>query len=151
MHIVTTHKNTDFRCPGQRYCRNAAYIPIHVPILPKSLNPNVKAFLSIHKDLLQVSTVDDINLGEITRLVVVDVNRWERLDRMADLKTRDDLEIFLWDHHFNKGNIAADFQCRERTGATVTLLIRQLKKEKKIIGIITRSDAMRYFYDLLPD
>ena len=99
MRIVTTHKNTDFDALASVIAATLLYSS-SIPILPKSLNPNVKAFLSIHKDLLQVSRVDDINLGEITRLVVVDVNRWERLDRMADLKTRDDLEIFLWDHHY---------------------------------------------------
>ncbi len=59
-------------------------------------------------DLLQVSTVDDIDPGQITRLIVVDVNRWERLDRMADLKNKADLEIFLWDHHINEGDIDAN-------------------------------------------
>ena len=146
MQIVTTHKNTDFDALASVIAATLLYSS-SIPILPKVLNPNVKAFLSIHKDLLQVSRVDDINLGEITRLVVVDVNRWERLDRMADLKTRDDLEIFLWDHHFNKGNIAADFQCRERTGATVTLLIRQLKKERKLITPIQATLFLAGIYE----
>lgn len=146
MRIVTTHKNTDFDALASVIAATLLYSS-SIPILPKSLNPNVKAFLSIHKDLLQVSTVDDINLGEITRLVVVDVNRWERLDRMADLKTRNDLEIFLWDHHFNEGNIAADFQCRERTGATVTLLIRQLKKERKLITPIQATLFLAGIYE----
>ena len=146
MRIVTTHKNTDFDALASVIAATLLYSS-SIPILPKSLNPNVKAFLSIHKDLLQVSTVDDINLGEITRLVVVDVNRWERLDRMADLKSRDDLEIFLWDHHCNEGNIEADFQCRERTGATVTLLIRQLKKEKKLITPIQATLFLAGIYE----
>jgi len=146
MRIVTTHKNTDFDALASVIAATLLYSS-SIPILPKSLNPNVKAFLSIHKDLLQVSTVDDIILGEITQLVVVDVNRWERLDRMAELKTRKDLEIFLWDHHFNDGNIAAGFQCREATGATVTLLIRQLKKEKKLISAIQATLFLAGIYE----
>ncbi|MEJ2283046.1 MAG: tRNA nucleotidyl transferase, partial [Desulfobacterales bacterium] len=119
MHIVTTHKNTDFDALASVIAATLLY-PESIPILPKSLNPNVKAFLSIHKDLLQISTVDDINLTEVSRLTVVDVNRWERIDRMAGLEGQPDLEIFLWDHHFNQGNIQPDFQCLERTGATVS-------------------------------
>ena len=128
MHIVTTHKNTDFDALASVIAATLLY-PESVPVLPKSLNPNVKAFLSIHKDLLEVSTVDDINLAEVTRLIVVDVNCWERLDRLTNLKNRSNLEIFLWDHHFNEGNIKFDFQCLEHTGATVSLLIRELKKD----------------------
>ena len=146
MRIVTTHKNTDFDALASVIAASLLYSS-STPILPKSLNPNVKAFLSIHKDLFKVGTVDDIILGEITRLVVVDVNRWERLDRMAGLKTRNDLEIFLWDHHFNEGNIAADFQIQEPTGATVTLLIRQLKKERKLITPIQATLFLAGIYE----
>ncbi len=146
MHIVTTHKNTDFDALASVIAATLLYSN-SLPVLPKSLNPNVKAFLSIHKDLLQVSALDDINLDEITRLVVVDVNCWERLDRMAGLKTRNDLEIFLWDHHVSPGNIAADFQCQEGTGATVTLLIRQIKKERKLITPIQATLFLAGIYE----
>lgn len=132
MQIITTHKNTDFDALASVIAATLIYSD-SIPILPKSLNPNVKAFLSIHKDLLQVSTIDDIDPGEITRLIVVDVNRWERLDRMASLRNKADLEIFLWDHHINAGDIKADFQCQEPSGANVTLLIRQIQKERKLI------------------
>jgi len=50
MQIVTTHKNTDFDALASVIAATLIY-PGTVPILPRSLNPNVKAFLSIHKDL----------------------------------------------------------------------------------------------------
>jgi nanoRNase/pAp phosphatase (c-di-AMP/oligoRNAs hydrolase)/CBS domain-containing protein len=146
MQIVTTHKNTDFDAMASVIAATFLY-PGSIPILPKSLNPNVKAFLSIHKDLLQVGTVDDLDLDQISRLVVVDVNRWERLDGMASLQSRSDLEIFLWDHHFNEGNISADFLCLEPTGATVTLLIRQLKTERKLITPIQATLFLAGIYE----
>ena len=146
MQIVTTHKNTDFDALASVIAATLLY-PRSLPILPKSLNPNVRAFLSIHKDLLQVGTVDDIDPGEITRLIVVDVNRWERLDRMAILRTKADLEIFLWDHHITKGDIEADFQCQEACGATVTLLIRQIQKERKLITPIQATLFLAGIYE----
>jgi tRNA nucleotidyltransferase (CCA-adding enzyme) len=146
MQIVTTHKNTDFDALASVIAATLLY-PDSLPILPQSLNPNVKAFLSIHKDLWQVSTVDDIDPGQITRLIVVDVNRWERLDRMADLKNKADLEIFLWDHHINEGDIEADFQCQKPCGANVTLLIKQLKKERKLITPIQATLFLAGIYE----
>ena len=128
MRIVTTHKNTDFDAFASVIAAAILYPGAH-PILPRNLNPNVKAFLSIHKDVFSVSTADDIELEDVTGLIVVDVNTWERLDRMDRLKTRDNLEIFVWDHHTDPGNIAADFKCQETAGATVTLLVRELRKE----------------------
>ncbi|MCP4625971.1 MAG: CBS domain-containing protein [bacterium] len=146
MQIVTTHKNTDFDALASVIAATILY-PGSRPILPKNLNPNVKAFLSIHKDLLQISAVDDIDLAAVTRLIVVDVNTWERLDRMADLKNKDDLEVFLWDHHSNTGNISANFKCREATGATVTLLARQLKKEDKVLTPIQATLMLAGIYE----
>jgi tRNA nucleotidyltransferase (CCA-adding enzyme) len=146
MQTVTTHKNTDFDALASVIAATMLY-PGSIPILPKNLNPNVKAFLSIHKDLLEVRTVDDINLDEITRLIVVDINSWERLGRMASLRSRPDLEIFLWDHHTNEGNIKADFRCQEPVGATVSLLVRQLEKEGKVLTPIQSTLLLAGIYE----
>lgn len=130
MQIITTHKHTDFDALASVFAATLLY-PGSIPVLPKSINPNVKAFISIHKDLFDACNTDDISLPSVTRLIVVDVNDWSRLDRLGSLKKRQNLEIFLWDHHARPGTIQPDWELREATGATVTLLIRQLKKEKK--------------------
>jgi len=146
MQIVTTHVNTDFDALASVIAATIIY-PGSIPILPKNLNPNVKAFLSIHKDLLPVSAVTDISLENVTRLIVVDVNTWERLDRMAGLKCKDDLEIYLWDHHTNKGNITANFTCQEPAGATVTLLTGQLEKDGKVLTPIQATLLLAGIYE----
>jgi tRNA nucleotidyltransferase (CCA-adding enzyme) len=132
MQIVTTHRNTDFDALASVMAAILLY-PDALPVLPKSLNPNVKAFLSIHKDLFPIYTVDSIDLEQISRLIVVDVNNWNRLDRMEQLSKRNNLEIFLWDHHIDGGNISADCRVQENTGATITLMMSRLKKEKLLL------------------
>ena len=146
MQIATTHKNTDFDALASVIAATILY-PDAIPVLPKNLNPNVKAFLSIHKDLFQVSTPDDVELPQVSRLIVTDVNKWERLERLASLREKTDLEIFLWDHHTNEGNIEADFVCQEPAGATVTLLVRQLKKEAKVLTPIQATLLLAGIYE----
>jgi tRNA nucleotidyltransferase (CCA-adding enzyme) len=146
MQIITTHKNTDFDALASVIAATLLY-PDAIPVLPKSLNPNVKAFLSIHKDLLQVNTVDDIDLIDITRLIVVDLNRWERLDQIQSLKTRDDLDIIVWDHHASAGNINANLNYQERIGAAISLLVQQLKKEKKVLTPIQATLFLAGIYE----
>jgi nanoRNase/pAp phosphatase (c-di-AMP/oligoRNAs hydrolase)/CBS domain-containing protein len=146
MQIATTHKNTDFDALASVIAATLVY-PGAIPVLPKTLNPNVKAFLSIHKDLFQVSAVDDISLSEVERLIVVDVNTWERLDRLAGLKAQKNLEIFLWDHHAGRGNIAADFRCQEAVGATATLLVRELKTAGKLLTPIQATLLLAGIYE----
>ena len=130
MQIITTHKGTDFDAAASVLAAKILY-PEAVAVLPKSLNPNVKAFLSIHKDLFDVHTPDKIELEEVMSLIIVDTNRWDRLDQMDRLKEKKNLEIILWDHHLNAGDIDATWKCEDAVGANITLLIRNLKNKAK--------------------
>jgi tRNA nucleotidyltransferase (CCA-adding enzyme) len=146
MQIVTTHKNTDFDALASVIAATILY-PDAIAVLPKAVNPNVKAFLSLHKDLLKVQTVKDIELSDVRRLIVVDTNAWKRLDRMEKLREAANLEIHLWDHHADDGDIAASRKCQEQMGATVTLLIRELKKERKLLTPIQATLFLAGIYE----
>ncbi len=146
MQIIATHKNTDFDALASVIAAKLLY-PEAVPILPKSLNPNVKAFLSIHKDLLQLKTAADIELDDVTRLIVVDLNYWERLDQIQGLREKDDLEIILWDHHHGEGDIQAGRRYQQDCGAAVTLLVAELRKQRKILTPIQATLFLTGIYE----
>ncbi len=129
MQVVTTHNNTDLDGLASVIAATMLY-PGTLPVLPKSVNPNVRDFLSLHKDLFPVYTTHEIDFHAVTRLIVVDANNWNRLDGMKGLD-KDKVEILLWDHHLRAGNIAPDWKCQEQMGANITLMVRQLKKERK--------------------
>ena len=132
MEIVTTHRNTDFDGCASVVAATLLY-PQAIPVLPRSLNPNVKGFLSIHKDLFPYEHPNVIDLDEVSRLIVVDTNSWERLERMDKLRERSDLEVFLYDHHALDGTISADRSRVEDIGATVSLLVDELRRQRKIL------------------
>ena len=146
MHIVTTHKNTDFDALASAIAATLIY-PGTLPVLPKTLNANVKAFLSIHKDLFPFYTVDQIDLGEVTRLIVVDTNDWERLDRMGPLRSKSNLEIVLWDHHLKDGTIVPHWKCHVEKGATSTLLVRRIKEEEIVLSPIQATLLLAGIYE----
>jgi tRNA nucleotidyltransferase (CCA-adding enzyme) len=146
MQIVTTHKNTDFDALASTIAATILY-PEAIPVLPKSVNPNVKAFLSIHKDIFNISSFDDILLDQVNRLVVVDINSWTRLGRLRRLKNKKNLEVILWDHHSNVGDINPIWKCQEPMGANITLMIRQLKQEKKVITPIQATLFLAGLYE----
>ena len=75
MQIITTHKGVDFDAAASVLAAKILY-PEAVAVLPNSLNPNVKAFLSIHKDLFEIHTPPGIELDEVMSLIVVDTNRY---------------------------------------------------------------------------
>jgi nanoRNase/pAp phosphatase (c-di-AMP/oligoRNAs hydrolase) len=121
--------------------------PDAIPVLPKNTNPNVKAFLSIHKDIFKTSSFDDISIEDVKRLIVVDINSWGRLGRLRKLKNKKNLEVHLWDHHTNVGDIKPTWKCQEAVGANITLMIRQLKQEKKILTPIQATLFLAGLYE----
>ena len=136
MQIVTTHKSTDFDGLASLIAATLIY-PDAVPVLPKTYNPNVKAFLSIHKDLFNLAKVEDIDLNNVTGLIVVDTNQWARLDRMTALKENRALEVILWDHHEgNECDLSPTWQCHEPIGANITLMLRLIMERSIPISSI---------------
>ncbi|RPH51591.1 MAG: CBS domain-containing protein [Desulfobacteraceae bacterium] len=148
MQIITTHKNTDFDALASMVAAKVLY-PEAVCVLPRTINPNVKAFMSIHKDIFDMHSSDEIDFDNVKRLIVVDTNNWKRLDRMETLSKRDDIGIILWDHHKGNGesDIKATWECREEIGANITLMVRRLKKEKKRISPIQATLFLTGLYE----
>ena len=129
MQVVTTHKNSDFDALASVIGATLLY-PKSVGVIPTSVNNNVAKFLSTHKTAFNIILPSEVKFDQVSRLIVVDTDQWRRLDRMEKLRERDDVEILLWDHHSNGGDIEADFRCQEPVGATVTLLVREMKSRQ---------------------
>ncbi|MBW2368834.1 MAG: CBS domain-containing protein [Deltaproteobacteria bacterium] len=130
MRVVTTHKNTDFDALSSMIAATIL-CPDLVPVLPKPVNHNVKEFLAIHKDLLKLRTWKEVDPNAISQLMVVDTDVWQRLGVPDAVKCRSDLDIVLYDHHPANGDIIPSTEYREAVGATITLMIRQLKAANK--------------------
>ena len=145
MKIITTHKGTDFDALASLVAGKLLY-PGAKAVLPNVINPNLKAFLSIHKDFFGFCSPREINLDEVTELVVVDTNSWKRLDGMDALQNRKDLRITVWDHHVN-GDIEAHELHREECGANITLMIRELKAQRKLLSPIQATLFLMGLYE----
>jgi tRNA nucleotidyltransferase (CCA-adding enzyme) len=144
--IITTHKNTDFDALASLVAGSLIY-PDALPVLPRQTNPNVKTFLSIHKDIFEFPRVDQVDLSAVRRLIVVDTNAWRRLDRMDALKKTPDLEIELWDHHPENCDLCPVVSRRETTGANITQMIRVLQERRTLITPIQATLFLAGLYE----
>ena len=129
MNVVTTHRNTDLDGLASVVAGTLLY-PEAVPVLSKQINPNVKFFLTAHKRLIDIKTVNEIDLDQIETLIVVDTNQWKRLDGLGKLKNKPGLAIDLWDHHAAEGDIEACRANQETLGANITAMVEEIKKRK---------------------
>lgn len=130
--VITTHRNADFDALASVVAADILY-PDAQPVLPKQVNPNVKAFLSIHKDIFDIPRRDEVELDEVRRLIVVDTNRWDRLDRFETLRERSGLDLVVWDHHEDSGEMAHLSGRIVEMGAATTLLTQELDRRRKLI------------------
>lgn len=143
--IITTHKNSDFDAFASLVAATLIY-PGAIAAIPKTVNANVRAFMSIHKDVFDYVDRWDIETGKTTRLIVVDTSDWSRLGPIAKLKQRGDLEIFVWDHHTG-GDIDATWKCQEPVGASITLMVRELKAMRRLITPIQATLFLAGLYE----
>jgi tRNA nucleotidyltransferase (CCA-adding enzyme) len=134
MEIITTHKNTDFDALASVFAARLLF-PDAVAVLPGSLNPNVRNFLSIHKSHFPYTLVKDLDLREVTRLIVVDTGSWARLEGLEPLAGRGDLHITIIDHHVEPGDIHADESLSRPAGSATTLMMGFLGENEPVSPI----------------
>lgn len=146
MHIVATHKNTDFDALASVIGVTLLH-PEAVGVIPTSVNNNVAKFLSTHKTAFDLILPREVDYEMVTRLTVVDTDQWRRLDLIDQLKNRDDLEIHIFDHHLNGGDIKADVRCQEAVGATVTLLVREMKQRQMSLNPLASTVMLIGLYE----
>ncbi len=127
MQLIATHKNVDFDALASLVGASLLY-PTAKQVLPSSVNQNVRSFLSIHKDIFDFQQIKEIDLNAIYRLIVVDANRWDRLEGLKPLMTREDIEVHIWDHHPEIGDITPTAGCQDSVGATTTLLVEAIQE-----------------------
>jgi tRNA nucleotidyltransferase (CCA-adding enzyme) len=147
MEIAVTHKNADFDALSSLVAASIIY-PEAVPLLPKTLNPNVRAFLSIHKDLFRFSHSDEIDPEDVDRVIVVDTAQKARIDLPRDLWERTGLQIHVWDHHLAQAcDLAACRICREQVGSATTLLAAELEKRGSRLSPIQATLLLAGIYE----
>jgi len=145
MIIITTHKGTDFDALASLVAASLLY-PGSKPVLPTSINENLKTFLSIHKDLFNLYSPKDIIVEDVKTLVVVDTHSWNRIEGMESLKDKKNLEIIIWDHHI-QGDMETNQKNIKETGAAITLLTQELKKQNKLITPIQATLFLMGLYE----
>ncbi len=146
MEIITTHKMADFDAVASAFAANELYPQAQV-VLPRGLNANVKAFISLHKDVFPYKKAVDIDLSGVSRLIAVDAPHWSRLEDLQGLKDKRELDIHVWDHHRASEGFAASKAHLDEVGATVTLLVLELEKDQSPVTPIQATLFLAGIYE----
>ena len=123
MEVIATHVNADFDCLGSMIAAERLY-PDAVVVFPGGQERGLRDFL-LQSTLYAygVKGVRDVDLDQVTRLVLVDVRSAARIGQFAEIVNKPDVEIHIYDHHpSDDKTIKGRFECIEKVGATTTIL-----------------------------
>jgi tRNA nucleotidyltransferase (CCA-adding enzyme) len=124
MDIILTHERTDF--DGLASLLGAYLLDDSlVPVLPRQLNRNVEAFLTLYGVELPFVDPRDLPDGEIESVCLVDTQALISVKGMTE-ETR----VSVVDHHQRKEDLPSDWEATIReTGATTTIFVEVIQEQ----------------------
>jgi tRNA nucleotidyltransferase (CCA-adding enzyme) len=132
--IITTHLNADFDGLASMVAARKLY-PGATLVFPGGAQESVRSFLAVHD--LGLAALKELDLGQVTRLILVDTQEPERIGPFKDLCRKPGVSLHVYDHHPDSDaqGVAAmplrpELRRVEPVGATVTILVERLRDEK---------------------
>jgi tRNA nucleotidyltransferase (CCA-adding enzyme) len=119
--VILTHENADFDALASLLAAWKLY-PDAIPVLPRRINRNGRAFLALYGGELPMVRSQDLPRAAIERAILVDTQSLTTVKGM-----RPDLSVLILDHHPLSRELPDGWTFRgELTGATTTLLVEQI-------------------------
>lgn len=128
MDVIATHGNADFDGLASMVAARKLY-PGAKLVLPAGAQEAVRNFLSVHD--LDLSKLKELDLPQITRLILVDTQEPSRIGTLTSCLDNPDVEVVVFDHHLESDLVCAGPSKQsvvDSVGATTTLLIEQLQR-----------------------
>ena len=128
MDVIATHSNADFDGLASMVAARKLF-PEAKLVLPAGAQEAVRNFLAVHD--LDITKVKDIDLSQVTRIVLVDTQEPDRIGSLKSCTENQAVEVVVFDHHPEPDSFLAGRSKQsviESVGATTTLLIEQLRR-----------------------
>ena len=125
MDIILAHRQIDFDALASMVAAQKIY-PNSVLVMDGKPNVFVQDFLALTRDTLRFRRAQDINLKEISRVILVDTHDLNRAGLLGEKVARiPDVKVEIYDHHPYAGQLKEGLVI-EPVGACATLLVEKL-------------------------
>lgn len=126
MKVIIGHTSADFDCLASMIAAKKLY-PEALVIFPGAIEENVRKFISLYGNAFNISSLKEIDISKISKLIIVDTRQKDRIGQFEAILQRDDLKIHLYDHHPSTENdITANKSIVKEVGATTTILLEKI-------------------------
>lgn len=130
MELITTHTNSDFDSLGAMIAAKKLY-PGALTVFPGSQERTLRRFfLESSSYATGFSRVRDIDLDQVTTLIIVDVDQASRIGPFGALVGKPGVEVHVYDHHpETPESIHGAVRKVEKVGASTTMMVEILKEK----------------------
>ncbi len=126
MQVITTHVNADFDCLAAMVAAGRLYPGAHM-VFSGSAERAVNDYLKETALPFKLSRVRDIDLGQVSRLILVDTQDTSRIGPFGPLAESPGVEVHVYDHHpEGPDGVSAALSVIRKRGAATTLLVELL-------------------------
>ncbi|ODA39037.1 CBS domain-containing protein [Desulfosporosinus sp. BG] len=125
MDIILAHRQIDFDALASMVAAQKLY-PNSVLVMDGKPNLYVQDFLALYKDQLRFRKAQDINVQDVSRVILVDTHELHRAGTLGEKVARiPQVEVEIYDHHPYAGKAELGMVI-EPVGACATLLVEKL-------------------------
>lgn len=136
MKIIVGHKNPDFDCFASCVAARKLY-PDYTIVLSGTPQQNLAQYLAIYEEKYPFITEKDLVDQPVESVIVVDTASRERLGTQIQVIIDSVSDILVFDHHPDIKEISIKGEKRiESVGATITMLLEEIRKKNVIIDSI---------------
>ena len=128
MEIITTHLEAEFDSFASMVAAKKLY-PGAKLVLPGSQERALREYLKTSPRRYGVTRLRALNTSQVTRIILVDTRRRDRIGALAVIAARPGVEVHVYDHHpASPEDIAGSVEVIEEVGANVTLMVELLRR-----------------------
>ena len=125
MDIILAHRQLDFDALASMVAAQKIY-PNSLLVMDGKPNVYVQDFLALSKDQLRFRKAQDINVDEVSRIILVDTHELRRAGLLGEkLAKIPSVEVEIYDHHPYSGELKPGMVI-EMVGACATILVEKL-------------------------
>ncbi|MGI6119418.1 MAG: CBS domain-containing protein [Desulfosporosinus sp.] len=125
MDIILAHRQLDFDALASMVAAQKIY-PNSVLVMDGKPNTYVQEFLALSKDQLRFHKAQDIDIDEVSRIILVDTHEPRRVGLLGEKAAKNPgVELVIFDHHPYYGELKPGMVI-ETVGACTTILVEKL-------------------------
>lgn len=125
MKVITTHIYADLDALSSMVMAKKIY-PDAVMVFPGNISNNVKKFITLYQDFLNIEKVKEVDFDSIDELIIVDTSKRNRIGRFSSILDKVS-KITIYDHHPCSSEDIDTHIIRREYGSNTSHMIEVLK------------------------